>query len=628
MRLRSLSLITLACLACVASAPFAADELRVRQAGEDWAGARDRINRDAGWRDWLQKETRSIESWMARERDREDYVAGWIHDLQEDTTGAFEADPSASGCDLHGATDAKRAACVALLRHRNIRMMHSAARLATLTGSQAAAQWAAAQLDMYARLHVRQEKPGMPVLFRQGLDEANAIPALADTIRLLRPTAGSGAAMHWCTDLMLPMAHGLMTAQQEAHNVAVWHSAAAAIAALECDDPDLLIQALQGEWSLVRLLETGTSADGYWLELSLGYQNYVVQAMHEALLAAGLRGKGDLLQATHARLTALLASPMRIQFRGDEGPTVNDSNKHPRIPDKDFLRLVRRTLPTSIGNAAARLEPGWESLLDPPGKGAELPAPPGEGGIEVAGLKSLMLRENGWQALLRAGQGERFHAHQDILGIELKYGDTWIFRNSVTPAYGSVLHRDYYKRALSHNTPLVNGLGVSNWFSRPADKESGERDIGAGFNAFHRGVGVRRHLHAEGPVFTDRLQFTSHDLSGNRYGAIYHTDCALSEMPPASDAAPLPDSTGYKYLQPVATWHSDDAWAARLTCGTQAFRLSVTGSGAFALSKLSAPALAPARRRTALLFDMGSEGDGWLELRLEAVPVVTARKKR
>lgn len=628
MRIRHLTVTILTALAWSSSPASAVGSLHVRQAVENWDDARARVSQDDDWREWLQRESQRIEAWMAVERDREDLVAGWIHGFQDEATGAFRAAPQDAGCGAIAGDEGAFAGCVALLRHQNIRMLQAAARLATLTGSQAPAQWAAAQLDMYVRLLAAQTKPGMPVLFRQGLDDANALPPLADAIRLLRPVTGTAQAGQWCEKLLLPIARQLMSAQREVHNVAVWYSSAAVIAAMECGDQALLTQALQGTWSLPALLATGTSTDGFWFELSLGYQNYVVQAVHEALLAAALRGGGAALEAVHTPAVSLVASPTRVQFPGGDGPTINDSNRHPRIPDAAVLLRVRRTLPTAEGTAAAQQERDWDSLLDPPSAAPALPAGPGDGGMKIPGLKSLLLRDAPWQTLLRAGQGERFHAHQDILSFELKHGQTWIFRHSVTPAYGSPLHRDYYKRAPAHNTPLVDGLGTSNWFAQPAALDTGARHVAATFKSFQRGMQVQRRLQTTSGVFTDRLQFSADSGAGNTPGAIYHTDCTLAGAPAPSAAIALPATPGFSHMQVTASWRTDGNWVARLECGGQNFVLRVAASGPFGLSQLSAPALGPPRKRAAIFIALAAAGSGWIELQLEPAPVFTAGKKR
>lgn len=618
--------------ACCTGVPGSGTEpaASMRQAREDWDAARKLVTHDRDWRDWLQHEAQRADAWMAVQRDREDLAAGWIHDFQETASGAFRSWSSDASCDDAALSASARAGCIALQRHEHIRMLRSAARLAALTRDMRYADWAAAQLDMYARVAAAAGQSGRPALFRQALDDANAMPPLADAVRLLRPLAGAGRADRWCTALLQPLAAGLAQMQRQVHNIAVWYASAAAIAGMECEDPQLLQHALQGSWSLERLLAAGASADGFWFELSLGYQYYVVQAVHEALLAASLRQRDALLQPLHEPWRRLLLSPLQVQFSGGEGPTINDSNRHPLVPDPALLQAVRRIYPSPPGVWAARSTRDWETLLDPPAYEAPPPLPPGpgHGAAEIPGLKSLLLRDGQWQALLRAGQIAPFHAHQDTLSMELKHAGTWLFRHSVTPAYGSELHRRYYKLALAHNTPLVNGLGVSNWFSRPAAVLARDSTISAAVDSYQRGVGVQRQLEADDGLLTDVMQFSAQADHHHRFGAIWHTDCKLGAAAPSAPALSLPASAGYAYLRVVGTWQGAGSWTARLECGDRSFGLRLLASHPYSLSLLSAPALGPARQRSALLVDMPAAGGGWIKMQLEAAAPLGTRARR
>lgn len=633
MHIRSLHLFISFCLACImAGGPPSAMAAGGRKAGENWESARRLVASDPEWKRWLEAETATVSEWMTAARDAEDQEAGWIHDFQEEGSGAFKAWTPATDCNAAGARGSReRTACVALRRHRHIQMTLAAARLANLTGERKYADWAAAQLDMYARMVGNRSavKRNGAVLFRQGLDEANLVPALADSVRLLRPFAGSAKADTWCAGLLQPLAGGLLGAQKQVHNIAVWYSSAAAIAGMECGDGALLGQAQQGQWSLPALLEQGASPDGFWFELSLGYQNYVVRALNEVMLAAAVRGMSAQFPSLPEFSRALLAGPMKVRF-GADAPTINDSNRYLHIPDAALLKSLRRILPTAAGVQQARANRDWDLLLDPPRAAdtlIELEGASAAGGAEIPGLKSLFLRSRDWQALLRAGQKAPFHAHQDTLTLELKYGDTWLFRNSVTPAYGSELHKKFYKLALAHNTPLVDGLGVSNWFGQPARTEASANSIAAEFKSFQRGTLVRRTLTVDGPNIEDRLDFTGSGARPGSVGAIYHTDCTVERENAQSTSIKLPDTPGFGYLSPNARWQeSAGDWPALLKCGARRFRLVVRASAPLTVTLAAAPALAPPRKRTALLVTVDGGADN-TTLRFRLEPALTTATK-
>ncbi|MBI4622888.1 MAG: hypothetical protein HY736_06635 [Verrucomicrobia bacterium] len=59
---------------------YAAQGRPWRAAIEDWAGARRRVAGDPAWTEWLDKERRHVDAWIAKHRDRVEWAAGWSHD--------------------------------------------------------------------------------------------------------------------------------------------------------------------------------------------------------------------------------------------------------------------------------------------------------------------------------------------------------------------------------------------------------------------------------------------------------------------------------------------------------------------------------------------------------------------
>ena len=132
-----------------------------RAAREDWAGARDRAARDPTWAGWLRAERAAVDAWIARHRDRVEWVAGWSHDgvspkdasrvtwtdriPREETQ--FFASPSDPRIEI---TDKLHAWWVVTFRGRHVDTMVRAARLYRLTGEERYAAWAAGQMDFYA----------------------------------------------------------------------------------------------------------------------------------------------------------------------------------------------------------------------------------------------------------------------------------------------------------------------------------------------------------------------------------------------------------------------------------------------------------------------------------------------
>jgi hypothetical protein len=586
------------------------------------------------WDAWVRQESETLRSWMAAPRDNPRWQAGWAHDLANPKTGAFLSWAPSMNCQQFGAEGTRTfKACIFMQRQYNIAMMLSAARLYRLTGKVEFADWAAAQLDVYQSIYsspsTNKSAPSGK-LFLQPLDESTVAASLADTARLLRGHVPAERVGGWCRNLLQPMGRAMLGAQREVHNVAVWYSAGASIMAMECGDAALLESAATGKFGLLNLLKTGVSQDGFWFELSPQYQSYVATALTDLLISASLRGEASRFEAVGTYLQRLMMAPSQVAFGGGDGPIINDMNRPVQIPDLALAKRARRVIPTDVGIAESQKSPGWSELLDPV---TDVPAPlkfpvfdgAAEASTWVSGLRSLYFKDEGWVALLRAGQGERFHAHQDALSVELKYHDTWVLRNSVSPAYGSELHRGFYKLAASYSGPLVNGNGGSNWFKPVRRTRTDGQGVSAEFDGFGKDVSVTRALSVDGNRrFTDAVTFKNTPPAtataataavARSTGVLYHSDCTLPAPvldKPDEVLAPVKLSPHIKNWSLI---HMDAALKSfTLQCGQQQFLFAVSGSRPFRIWRGESPALAPVRQRTALYIELEAEAGqgGWL----------------
>ena len=580
------------------------------------------------WDAWVQQEANALRSWMAVPRDNPRWIAGWAHDLVDPRTGAFLAWTPGMDCQQFG-TETSRTfkACIFMQRQHNIAMMLTAARLYRLSGKVEFAEWAATQLDLYQSIYMTPRTDGSTSsgkLFLQVLDESTVAASLADTTRLLRGRVPAGRVDGWCGNLLLPMGRAMLGQQREVHNVAVWYGVGASIMAMECGDAAMLDTAAAGTFGLSTLLKTGVSADGFWFELSPQYQSYVASALTDLLISASLRGEAKRFEEVGTYLQSLMVAPSVVAFGGGDGPIINDMNRQVQIPDLALAKRARRVVPTDVGISESQKSPGWNELLDPV---TELPAPlkypvfdaATDSYTWVAGLKSLYLKDDGWVALLRAGQGARFHAHQDALSVELKFGDTWVLRNSVSPAYGSELHRTFYKLASAHSVPLVDGQGGSNWFKPVSRTRTDDNGVSAEFEGYSKDVTVTRALSVDGNRrFTDAVTFKT--AVPKTTGVLYHSDCTLAAPAlavPAEAVAPLALS---KHISNWSLIHTDsELKTLTLQCGQQQFMFAVSGSRPFRIWRGESPALAPARQRTALYIELEPGNGGWLSSSLSPI---------
>lgn len=586
-----------------------AQEPSVRIAQEDWTTARELTHR-APWTGWLTTEMKRVDQWMQVQRDDTTWTAGWAHDFIDSATGAFIPWTPTTDCRRYGAVNTRMfSACLMMQRTRNIEEALNAARLGTLKDDDRYRTWAAAQLDTYRAIYQAGRRADGGALFVDLLAEATATFALANSVRLLRPKVSADQAEGWCQDLLRPMANAMLQARRNASNITVWYDSAAAIVAMTCGDASLQQAALKERpFGLWAVLDTGLSSDGFWYELSPQYQAYVASALTQLLIHASVTEQASHVQPLWPLLRKMLLASAAMGMGGGESPILNDMNKTVRAPNDDTLREALRVLPSRQGIEATRND--WTALLDPvTARTTDLDVAVPGGSAWVEGARTLMLRSNGWFGALRGGQLAPFHVHQDTLSIELKHGSTWLFRNSVTPGYGSELQRNFYKLAAAVSTPMVDGNGTSNWLRPLASWSVETSQVSAKLTSFAKDVTVDRTLSVE-PTgnLRDTVTFST-GAAPRVFSQLYHSDCVLPEFPVRNAARTVQRVSRY-LLNWEALAEGTSEWTTKMDCNGETFVTTVTASRPFAVWRANGPALGPARRRMALLVELEPGGTG------------------
>ncbi|WP_454146196.1 heparinase II/III domain-containing protein [Methylocaldum sp. MU1018] len=555
-----------------------------REAREDWARARRLIDTDSRWKSWAKQQIQMLETWMGTPRDKADRVAGWVHDYVDAKTGRLlKWSPSDPEPGADGGHERFRAAWIAYSRIYNIDRVLDAARLFRLTESGRYRDWAASQLDFYADAYAGfplQTWNGRSRLMTQSLDEAKRGLILLEAVRLLRDGVSAERLAHWRDRLFLPMAGNLRQSSSGDHNIALWHAVAMTLIGLEFGSPELADFGKRDEMGISKLLSRAVSPDYFWHEMSLSYQDYVVEALCQLFTGVSLRGKlGDFKRELWIAQNLML-SPVLIRFSGGDAPTLNDSPPGRKTPNRERWRASRRVFPTSVGLIEAQGKLGWDNLLDPPEPAPDRPDLPPVVSHQVPGLYGVLMHKGDWQAFLRYGQGARYHAQQESLTYELRYKDTWLLRDAGTVGYGSPLHREYFRRAVAHNVPLVGGDGQEPWPS------AGQVDLfdpdGAGVAVSHpeyrRKVTASRKLAVDRDEFVDEIRMTRKDRSPKALGFVLNTDCVVSA--PGAAASPdlrLPDTQPFRHWKNWAAYRLPERWTATLDCRGRRFAVSVQG---------------------------------------------------
>lgn len=572
-----------------------ADWPAVRVPKEDWAKAA-ATARTADWPDWLAARESQLQSWMAKSPEDATQPVGWLQNYVDPATGKFlqwtpHTPPPAD------VTSKSYAAWRANVRIYNVEQILESARLYRLTGKTAYLEWAKGQLDAYALNYITlplQTWNGQARLFSQALDEAVYAFTLLDAVRLLRPHVPAADVERWRDGLFVPMAVLLRLSIKGYDNISLWITASLSVMADEFQLAELNTFAQTG---LQSILAQGVSADNYWYEMSLHYQDYVVNALATWLYAYGIRpdglgGKEQLRTQIGTTTRNLMLSPLYIRFSNSDAPALNDTQGARKIPNTAFWSTLWRVLPTPSGLNAARAVKSWDTLLDPPpASSVATEALPKVESKVVAGLDSVQLASRNWQALLRYG-AKGTHAHQEAFSYDLKYDRVWIFRDQGTVGYGSPLHLNYFRRAHAHAAPLIDRDGQLPWpaegrllnFTAPGTAKAEQ-------TRYSRGHSVSRELRIDASGFNDSVEFKLIGTTPKPVGLVFNTRCQptyTTDAPPQAEDS-LSKIGPFQYWTQRAQYAIGSKLEVGLDCGGQKFTLSFEGADLRTLFTASVP---------------------------------------
>jgi oligo-alginate lyase len=465
---------------------FQPDGHPYRTAIEDWAGARHRTSEVREWQVWLAGEQAKVDGWIARHRDRAEWRAGWWHNFVDPADGSFlvwdesipgEEAPTVkarSGREVE-VTPAIMGGWIYGFRGRHIAMANVSARLGLLTGERRYIDWAAAQLDFYAESYLDWSVENGARMGGQSLEEAIWLIRLVDTARLLLGRVDAERSRNWIERLFRPQAALLDDSFQIIHNIATWHRSASAHVALLAGDQAYWDRQMNGPFGLRQQLRRGVTGDWFWYEQSMGYNDYIMHAVHPLLLLAALLGERDRLLEEAAIVQNLLMAPLAVRFPDGRLPNPADSTSRLRAPSVWF-RDGYRVLPTPIGLGQAIGTFSWDTLLDPPERisaahqgatTASVPAAdhglPVVSSLDMSSSRVAQLKKGRWQVFFHYGQLARSHSQAEALNWSASFDDVMVTDDPGTVGYASPLHRGYFTQGLNHNVPLIDGRGQQPW---------------------------------------------------------------------------------------------------------------------------------------------------------------------
>ena len=428
-------------------------------------------------------------------------------------------------------------------------------------------------LTGYARRYASYvcRRPGTRALGRccyHSLDESVWLIPLAQAYDLIRGTLRAPARRRIAEGLLIPAAEHIATQRfNQIHNIECWHNAAIGAVGVCLDRPDLVRLSVDSRYGFRRQLKEGVRPDGFWCEGSTSYHFYTLAAL--IALAAATEGAGLGLHRME-RLRRMFQAPVAYAYPDLSMPAMNDcwyfttllgecchntpdaagfyevgcawyGEAFAWVLEENYRKRRRDSLEALLYGKTDLTHPHTPSLsARGEGGGAKGLSPLlGEG--EVV---SRLFPDSGY-AVLRAGRPETYlllkygphgggHGHPDKLSLILHACGAPVSPDLGTPGYGIALNQTWYRRTVSHNTVVIDGL------SQPPNEGRLNRFDGSGEEGFlsadasvaweegsYKGVRMRRVIlvkTANGKRQTANIKSPSTSAVSRLTSAVYFID--------------------------------------------------------------------------------------------------------
>jgi oligo-alginate lyase len=565
----------------------------LRKAREDWAGARKRAA-EPEWAAWLRARRAEVDDWMAKRRDRVEWVAGWWHDFVSPKDGSFLTwTPDEPGEDTLSSPSDPRVKLTPKLhggwvfgfRSRHTEKVLEAARLGRLTGERKYSEWAASQLDFYAENWAKwpiQKSKSKARLMHQSLDDANVLVRLVNAARLLE--APAERRRQWIDALFRPQAELLEETMQSIHNIACWQRSAVAQTAIYANDDALWKRAVEGPYGIRKQVEHGITSEYLWFEQSLLYNNYVVSALLPLFTMASLEGRAAELTAEMHAAENMMLAPTYLRFPTGQLPNPADATTGLKTaPNAAFLASAYRVFPTALGLMTAAASKSWDTLLDPPEAVRTVPPLPQVVARDWKTSRVAVLRGGPWQVFVHYGQLHRSHAQAEALNFEAFYESTDVTHDPGTVGYGSPLHRGFYQAGFAHNVVLFDREGQERW--QPGEVvlfEPGR--LIARQPRYRADASVERDLRIDGSRLIDVV---TAEGASKTVGLVLHLQGRIEVPRQAESAESLP------YWKNARAARFADKAAFEVRFGSRTMRLTVEVPGPFTAHFAQSPDVPP-----------------------------------
>lgn len=550
----------------------------------DWEG----IGAKAGKYDWAAGIVSSLRSevdvWMAAERPLPTEGAGWYHNYfcpADGTRLSFDINkPGEHVCPACGSVYSGSPydeAWVTMFQFHLQRAVRGAAALHRITAEPAYPRFVAEVLGFYAERYadtpVHGQWAGKGKIMGQGLTEAILLLRYAEALELCRDGLDPATFDLIARKLLVAGARFIVSqGPGSVHNIPCWHNAGVGVVGLVTGEEDLVNWAVRGEFGLDRQLAEGVLVDGFWIEGSIGYHFYALDALRSLCFALG-EGYAD-----HEALLRMFLAPLDYAYPDGSLWSNNDSwhedsldkrapvyeYAHHFWPRAGFGPLLAETYETEQRNSVDALLFG-EPLPQPgrvvrPSRVFE----PSGFGILRGGSGDTTA-----QATLKFGPHGGGHGHPDKLALTYFAAGRLILPDLGSPGYGVPLHTQWCRRTAAHNTVVVDETDQAPCTGRLLHFEAGPpARIDAVCEDAYDGVALRRRLLLDGSLLVDLVDVEADE--GHTVDLHMHVRGRLTspaKAPPAPALGEEPPYSLYTNVRELAEiptlgagWDVGDGW--------------------------------------------------------------------
>lgn len=551
------------------------------------------VRRRVATEDWairlLDNARAEAASWATRFSDSPARVSGWGHDYFCSACSSrlvFDLDKPhehlCSACGRVNAEEKHHAVWVATYRGRLASALFGTALLYRLEGGDQNLRFVERALlfyaDHYDEFAVHGGWVAKGKIMWQSLDEAVFAIGLLKTVELLGDAMAPATMDRLHRGLFRPLSLFVTGQPEHLLNIRLWIRSAVAIAGLVFDDRELETLGLEAEGGVRDLLAQAVTADGLWIEGSLHYHFYALNALTELCHFAAIHGRRDAAIDEAAR--RMYGVPLDLAYRDLSFPNPNDG--WPDIGVATYLaqyELAQKLFPDSrtagvlsrVLRDPSRRTPSTLLFVSP--ETLEGPERAGlqEGSLHLPAMNFVKLCRGELSVFFRYGFRTRAHAHFDRMALEI-HGFS---PDPSNVGYGSALHRQWYMTTLAHNTVVVDGRNQAAF--HPGDcLDYDESRVRARASEVYTGVSFERELRIGEDLLEDRFLCESDEE--HTYDWVFHGRGELETLGAWEPAEAGFPENGYQHLSavrrapelpehgpPVAlTWRHPDGRTLRL----------------------------------------------------------------